>query len=268
MAWFNFFRKKTPVITEGTDISSQINYGNQDSSVNYDSAMAVSAYFACIRVLSQSIAAMNISFYEKADANTLKKADKLYLSTLFERKVNQFQTKTPFIEQIIVNLAVSGNAYIRPERDKRGKIYSISVINSGEIKVNFIDQTLTYTHTPPSGQEITFSQDEIIHIKQFGNGIVGDNPLTHMSRTINTATQLDLRSKSTAENGGKAQGSISVDASMTEEGITRFKKRMAGASKDSLMVLPQGMTYQSFGMSPSGFQLEERKSGNSRLLAC
>ena len=80
--------------------------------VTEDTAMQVSAVWACVRLLSETVASLPVNVYRKTETGR-ELAPEFWLSRLMARKVNRYQTKQEFFETMMLNLALHGNAYAK-----------------------------------------------------------------------------------------------------------------------------------------------------------
>lgn len=85
------------------------------------SAMKLSAYFACVRLLSETMGSMTFQLYDNAN-NVVEDHD---LYALMRYQPNQFQTGDSFVSAMTGNKTVFGNAMAHIKRFSNGKAYAL-----------------------------------------------------------------------------------------------------------------------------------------------
>src|SRR5665648_481617 len=92
----------------------QENRANSEGIVTPDSAMRLSAVFACARVLSETIASVPLHHYERLSNGGRKQADELPIAAVLDNP-NPFQTGFDYLEVLMKHLSLWGNAYSQIE---------------------------------------------------------------------------------------------------------------------------------------------------------
>ena len=103
------------------------------STVTFDSAMQISAVWACVKLLAETVSSMPIGIYKKTGEGR-KIYDTHQLYTLFNGKVNRYQNRIEFFETVILNLVISGNAYCKIDR-VGDRIVSLIPLMSSQVEV-------------------------------------------------------------------------------------------------------------------------------------
>ncbi|OOS24237.1 phage portal protein [Moraxella pluranimalium] len=231
--------------------------------VTFDSAMTVSAVFASIRLLAETVASLPLEMYEiDKDGNRTKANHDLV--NLLRYRPNARQTRIEFFEQLMLNLVSSGNAYIIKGKVSAGseRIVSLDVINSANMDVVIEQGKLIYrrTLTDSQGGALTkdYTPDEIWHVKLFGTGTVGMSPLAHARKAIAVADSADDKVTSLMVNGAKPTGVLMTKGNPTTEQRQVLREELSGlvsGSETSIPVLPLDMKFEAVSMTPSDIEL-------------
>lgn len=229
----------------------------------FDAAMTQSAFWASVRLLTETVAAMPLTCYKNSANGEASVVDTKYpLWRLLNYKPNLIQTRIEFIEQLMLNLVSWGNAYVIITRTA-GRIVGLNVYPSEQVEPNLLhDGTLIYKYTTPNGNVKVFAQESVWHIKIFGNGIVGMSPLAYAGNALGISKNLGDRQSKLAANGGKVNGILTVDSALTDKQREAVKKNFANLSEgnsDELFVLEAGFNYQQTALSPTDQQLLESR---------
>lgn len=226
------------------------------STVTFDSAMQISAVWACVKLLSETVSSMPIGIYKKtADGRKIYDTHQLY--TLFNGKVNRYQNRIEFFETVILNLVISGNAYCKIDR-VGDRIVSLIPLMSSQVEVMMLDDgALTYAYSFDGGVQV-FASENIWHLKLMGNGTVGMSPLAYQRNTVGIAQAAESAVTKIYRNGAKPSGVITIDKFLTptqREQVRTSFNTLTTSTDDRLMVLEGGMKFDAISLSPQDIEL-------------
>lgn len=230
---------------------------------DFDVAMTQSAFWASVRLLTETVAAMPLVCYERNLETNVKQPKPDYdLWKLLNYQPNRYQTRTEFFEQMMLNLVTWGNAYVIIQRVGK-RVTSLQVYPSAQVKMELLqDGSITYQYTTPNGDVRVFAQESVWHIKIFGNGLIGMSPLAYAGNSLGISKDLADRQGKLAANGGKTSGILTVDQALKPEQKEAVRKSFAGLQEGNeaeLFVLEAGFNYQQASLSPVDQQLLESR---------
>lgn len=225
--------------------------------VTFDTALQLSAAWACIKLLAETPSSLPLNFY-RVNPDGTKEIDKTHeLYQLFAYKPNRYQNRVEFWETVILNLVTHGNAYIQIER-RAGRILSLLPLMSSQVETRLMtDQSITYQYTADSGVTI-FAEPSIWHIKLMGNGIIGLSPLAYQRNTLGIAQAAERAVTKIYANGAKPSGVLKLDRLLTKEQRTEARQSFSSlttGSGERLMVLEKGTEFQPISLSPQDIEL-------------
>jgi HK97 family phage portal protein len=224
--------------------------------VSFDTAMQLSAVWACARLLSEAVAGLPINF-TKRDSNGVEKPMSSDVANLFSGKVNRYQTRFEFMETMMLNLVMRGNCYAIKQRTGE-RLTSLLPLMSGQVETRLMaDGSIAHYHYHPKGVT-AYAEDSIWHVKLFGNGIVGLSPLGYARNTIGIALAGERRVSHVFQNGGKPSGVLMLDKTLKREQREQIREEfneLREGNSDRLMVLEADMKYEQVSMSPQDIQL-------------
>lgn len=225
-------------------------------SVTEDTAMQVSAVWACVRLLSETVASLPVNVYRKTD-NGRELAPDFWFARLMARKPNRYQTKLEFFETMMLNLALHGNAYAKIDR-LGGQIRSIMPLMSAQITPSLLDDgSIAYAYEADGNVDV-YAESSIWHIKLYGNGIVGKSPLAFGRNMIGIAQAAEQVVTNIYTNGGKRSGVLSLDRLLTPEQRDQVRANfstLTTGTDERLLVLEMGMKFDPVAMSPQDIEL-------------
>ncbi|GLR28998.1 phage portal protein, HK97 family [Psychrobacter pacificensis] len=228
--------------------------------VTFDSAMTVTAVFASIRLLAETIASMPIEMYVKDKNGLLDSKANHDIIKLLRYKPNKRQNRIEFMEQLMLNLVSDGNAYTRITRvgDKNSRIISLDIINSSNMTVILKNDDVIYRQQITSAVTRDFKEEDIWHVKLFGNGIKGLSPLQHAAKAVGVADASDDKITSLMKNGAKPTGALMTKGSPNADQRDALRKEMGDLTSGDetfMPVLPLDMKFQAISLTPSDIEL-------------
>lgn len=237
---------------------SQPTYADQSASpVTFDTALQLSAVWACVKLLSETPASLPLRFYDIGEngSRTENKDHDLY--DLFSGKVNRYQNRVEFWETVLLNLVTSGNAYCLIQRSGR-RIVGLLPLMSSQMETRLMtDGSVTYQYTADAGVAV-YAEASIWHLKLMGNGIIGLSPLAYQRNTLGIAQAAEQAVTKIYANGAKPSGVLTLDRLLTpkqrEEARANFATLTSGTG-ERLMVLEKGTDFKPISLSPQDIEL-------------
>jgi HK97 family phage portal protein len=222
--------------------------------VTEDTAMQVSAVWACVRLLSETVSSLPFNVYDRSN-NEL--ASDFYFQTFINRKPNRYQTRQEFFETMMLNLTLHGNAYAKVLRIN-GKIVSLMPMMSAQVEVRLLtDGSVVYEYTRDNQTEI-LAEQSVWHIKLYGNGIIGKSPLAFGRNIFGVAQAAEQTVTRIYNNGGKRSGVLTLDKLLSPSQREQVRQNFSGlttSTDDRLLVLEMGMKFDPISMSPQDIEL-------------
>lgn len=245
----------------GIQYGSPVNYSDSSAAnVTFDSAMQLSAVWACVKLLAETVSSLPINVYKKTE-NGRKLANNHELSLLLNGKVNRYQTKVEFFETVLLNLITSGNAYCLKQKIGDRLVGLLPLMSAQMETVLLADGSIVHQYT--DGANVTvYAQDSIWHLKLMGNGIIGMSPLDYQRNTLGIAQAAEGAVTKIYRNGAKPSGVLSMDKFLTPDQRTMIRNNFATLTEgtnDRLMVLEGGMKFDAVSLSPQDIELLESR---------
>lgn len=255
ISWLNFGGLNRSV---GTQNPNPGDYAAESPEpVTFDTAMTMSVWWAGVRLLSETIASMDVHF-ESVGADGSVSPMTGDVVDVFGLQPNRYQTRFEFMETMTLNLVTRGNAYALKQRNDRGQLIGLLPIMSSEVETRLMeDGSIAHIHYH-SGGVTAYSEDSIWHVKLFGNGVIGLSPLGHARNSLGIGLAAERRVSQIYRNGGKPAGVLMIDATLNQEarnGIRQEFKELREGNGDRLMVLEADMKYQQVSMTPQDIEL-------------
>ena len=136
-------RDKPTNSTNGSAYRFLFGGSNAGKAVNERSAMQMTAVYACVRILSESIAGLPVHIYKYTDSGSKEKAIKHPLYRLIHDEPNPEMTSFVFRETLMTHL-LYGNAYAQIIRNGKGEVITLYPLMANRMSVDRDDKGHLY----------------------------------------------------------------------------------------------------------------------------
>ena len=103
--------------------------------VNERTAMQMTAVYACVRVLAESVASLPLHLYRRGTAGNREKAEEHPLFFLLHDEPNPEMTSYVFRETLMTHLLLFGNAYAQILRNGKGEVLGLYPLMQNRMRV-------------------------------------------------------------------------------------------------------------------------------------
>ena len=230
--------------------------------VNATTAMKFSAFWACVRILSELPASLQKQVIRIGPDGSLKEDKSHYLYKLIEQPNNLMDAFT--CEEVMnQDLQINGNALALIITDKNGYPFEkIPIPWKNVIEVKVFNRKLYYTiKYPELNIDGTYPSDQVLHYKILSqNGFVGRGVLKHAEESIGLGLAAEAFGNQYFQKGGNIKGVIEAEGEFKSKGeydtwLTSFAKRWQGAKNNfDVPLLERGMKYKQLGIPPEQAQ--------------
>ena len=229
-------------------------------SVSPDLAMKLSAVYACVYVLSSSVAQLPLHIKRKSGdkVDTVKDHPAYYL---LHDNPNAWQTSYKLREYAQSSVLLYGNAYIHIVRDKNGGVVSLESLEPWKVQLLKNGSRYVYAYYGDD-KTMSLSPDDVLHIKSLGPSIkTGKSVIQTHAETIGLG--LDARKFASSFFGGNARpaGILSVKTPLNSNAWENFKKMWQTAQEklrseeNKTILLPAELDYKALTVSPVDTEL-------------
>ena len=226
-----------------------------------DGALQISTVWACIELRANTIASLPFFAYEQVNGNKeLARSSSLY--ALLHESPNSRMTPYEFWRAMIMNHDLRGNAYARIDRYPNGEAFAMWPMPSDQVEVRVLDDgSMVYQYQIGNDLAI-LAAENVLHLKNLGNGTVGLSKLEFMRATTDEAAKAQSTASKIFGTGGKPTGVLMLDKVLNKEQRDALQRSFAGMSEGNtsrLYVLEANMKYEQLSMSPEQQQLLETR---------
>jgi len=232
--------------------------------VNPSSAIQVSAVYACVRVIAETIASLPFHVYESTEDGS-RKATEHPLYRLIHDEPNKEMTSFILRETLMSHLLLYGNAYCQIVRTGRDKIDSLYPLIPDKMEVDRdAGGLLMYTYTTSDGKRWRLDPRDVLHIPGLGfDGIMGYSPIALEKSAIGLGIAAEEYGSKFFSNGARPSGILTHPNNVKDPAALRASWNAAyGSSSNAsrVAVLEEGMTFVPLSLPNNEAQfLETRK---------
>ena len=223
--------------------------------VSVETALQVSAVWACVRLISQTVASLPLVVYRKTPTGREVVTDH-WFAKLMAGKPNQYQTRYEFWEHQIANLALHGNFYAK-KTVIGGQVRALLPLSPLQTETVLTDGRVAHLFRQDN-DVVAYSADSVWHAKMNGDLIVGRSPLQFGRNIIGVAQSAEGVVTRVYGNGAKRAGVLSLDKLLTTEQRAQIRDNFSSLSTgtdERLLVLEAGMKFEPISMSPEDIEL-------------
>jgi len=235
------------------------------ASVSPESALNVSAVFACIRVLSETIASLPLKIYQRQEKSK-EVAREHYLYSILHDSPNGWNTSYEYFETLVAHLCLRGNFYAYKRLNGAGKIGALAILNPSKMKLEIEGDKLIYLYTWDSGKEERLKQEDIWHVKGLStDGYMGLCPVTIARESIGLAMATEEYGARLFSNNARPGGILEHPGKLKEDTAERLKKswqaaHAGGSNAHKVAILEEGMKWTAVGFSNDDSQFLETRN--------
>lgn len=221
-----------------------------------EKALSEATYFACLKVLSESVGKLPLKLLQHKDNNGVITARGHPFYKVLHNRPNPYMTSTAFWSTIEQNRNHYGNAYALIKG--AGSKMSLWILPSEEVEIWYDDDTILsdvpdiyyiYSH---GGKMYQFSSEQILHFKTSNtfDGIKGIAVREQLKMTIDGNIKAQKMLNSMYKSGFTAKAVVQYTSDLSDKNLEKFKNKVekfAGSDLDdeetkNIIPIPIGTT--------------------------
>jgi HK97 family phage portal protein len=214
------------------------------TNVSEETALALSAVYGCVNVISGTIASLPINVI-KTETDGSKNKYQHPVHTLLHNEPNEYLTAFTFWQTILAHRLLWGNGYALIQRNASGVPQSLQIIHPEDIKA--VTDGFKVVYEIKEDKKVYKSAD-ILHLKCIGvDGVTGMSPISLHRETIGRDLAANDHASAFFKNGANPNALISVEGNLTKEKAAEIRKDWnevyGGENKGSVAVLGANVKY-------------------------
>ncbi|MGE2289134.1 phage portal protein [Enterobacter hormaechei] len=251
-------------LTTGTFWEEWFGTSSSGKVVTADKAIQLSAVWACVRLLSESISTLPLKIYVRQPDGSRKAATDHPAYSILCRRPNSEMTPSRFMLMVVASICLRGNAFIEKKFIANRLVSLVPLLPQNMVVKRLTTGALEYKYTE-NGNERVIPVKNIMHIRGFGlDGVCGMMPMKTGRDVIGSAMAVEESAAKIFEQGLQSSGFLSSDKALDDTQREKLRGYMAAftGSKNAgkIMVLEGGLTYQGVTMNPEDAQMLESRA--------
>ena len=225
------------------------------SAVTPTTAQGVSAVYACVQAISETVASLPLILFERS-GDDRKRATAHPLYRVLHDQANPEQTALEFREYMQACVLLRGNAFARIEWDMAGQVKALWPINPDSMQVRrATNGGLVYEYSK-DGTLHRLLAHEVLHLRhRLGDdGILGVSPIAAARGVVELAQAEADHGVNTFRNGAKLLGVLKFPGKLKPEqrqaiASSWSSQHGGGANAGRTAILEEGVDFQSVSMT-------------------
>ena len=236
--------------------------------VSADAAMRLAAVYACVRILSETMASLPLVVYRQKSDGGKERVTDHWLFRVLGKRPNRYQNPFEWREMLQGHLALRGNAFCQILTNNRGEITELIPIHPDRVRVEMLNGgDYRYRIRDQKGDELVFPRGEIWHLRGLSSdGVLGLSPIELSRESLGMALAAqDYGARFFANDAKPTGGWIEFPGSFKDPEAKRvfresYQAAQSGTNRGKVLVLENGMKFHEVGVTNKDAQfLELRK---------
>lgn len=229
--------------------------------VSPETAMKVSAVWACVNLIADSLSMMPLVVYKRRPDEGRERATDYYLYRVLHDQPNRWQTAMEFRGMLTAHVLLRGNAYSRIVAGRRGFADTLIPLHPDRVTPERLENsTLRYKYRQEDGQEIYYTDEEIFHLRGLSfDGWRGVSVIEYARESVGLALATEQHGARVFSQGAMPPLVIKHPGRLSKEAQDRLKdswmEKYSGLSNvHKPAVLEENMTIEKIGMTSEDAQ--------------
>lgn len=256
----------TPEMRVKTDWSEYSGTSTSGQNVSVDKSLHLSAVWACVRVISETISTLPLKIYErKPDGSKIVATDHPVYQILCRQPAIDL-TPARFMQMIPASICLRGNSFSEKLFFKK-ELVGIRPLLPQYMNVGSDDAgRITYKYSDPvTKTEREIPRENIMHIRGFSlDAAVGLTPIQFGADIIGSALATHEAASNVFKNGLQNSGFITSSMPLNPEQRTALRSNLqqfiGSKNAGKVMLLEGGFDYKGITINPETAQLLESRS--------
>lgn len=248
----------TDALTGGSDDDGGV-------TVNEHTALTYNVVFACVRNISEDVAKLPLILYRRLKPRGKERASELALYRLLKDSPNVEMTAIDFRQSIMVDALLGGNGFAEIVKNAGGLAVELHKLARNRVTVTRdAAGRLVYVVRNDGKPDSILQQDQMLHIRGLGDGLVGWSVIRLARESIGLAMNAEKSGSSFFGNGSLPAGVLKTKDKLDAKGYDNLRaswERMHSGPKKTgkVAILEQGLEFTPMSVSPDDAQFLETR---------
>lgn len=232
--------------------------------VNEDTAMTLAEWWACVSVISRTVASLPWGVFERSEKGRTELDNQI--AWLLNNRPNPETSAFSFREALVAHAINWGNGYAEIQFDLSGRASNLWLMTPDRVTPDRNEaDALVYKVSDPNGGQRILTADNVFHLHGLGfDGLCGYSMVTMAARSLGVAIAQDVFAQSFYANGTQLGNLIEMPGSMSPDQIklseNYYNEAHRGPEKAfKIRVAPTGTKIHAMGMPMNDAQFVESR---------
>lgn len=222
--------------------------------------MQLSTVYRCVDLISNTVAQMDFRLLNTTVHPVPEMNNPLY--NILCKTPNKYMTRFMFMKTIVMEMLLKGNSYIYINRDQRGNVIDLVILDNSKMVVQTMLDKVSYIYNGS-----TLDNDNVVHIRNISyDGIIGVSTIQAAHLTLDSATASEVHSNNFFAKGANLSGVLSTSANLKDEQkdqiLKSWQANYGGSNGGGVAILSGNMEYKPISVNPRDAQLLETRQYN------
>ncbi|RWR08499.1 phage portal protein [Paenirhodobacter populi] len=236
--------------------------------VRAENVLAYHAVFACMTLIASDISKLRVKLVARDSGGIWSETTNPAYSPVL-RKPNTYQTRVQFWESWILSKLARGNAYILKQRDGRGIVVALHVLDPARVTVLISDSGDVFYEVQPDNlnaqaQQIVIPAREIVHdrFNCLFHPLVGLSPIFANGLAATQGLNIQKNSATFFGNSSMPGGILIAPGAISDDAAKRLKgyweANYSGRNAGKIAVLGDNLKFEALAMKAVDSQMLEQ----------
>lgn len=236
-----------------------------------EDALSFAIVWRCVQLISSDISKLPLSLIERVEPEIWEPTENTAHTPVI-RKPNHYQTRIQFYETWVLSKLINGNTYVLKQRDLRGLVTRMYVLDPTRVKVLVADDGSVFYELSADNlsgvngeTNIRVPASEIIHdrLTPAYHPLIGISALRACAITAMTGLKIQGLASTTFDNGAQPSGVLTsaagnISPELAKEIQEQWQAGFTGANRGKVAVLGADLKYSRLEFSAVDVQLVEQ----------
>ncbi|MFI3298759.1 MAG: phage portal protein [Rikenellaceae bacterium] len=224
--------------------------------IHEESSLALSAVWACVRIISDSASMLPIHLYKRSESG--RERDYTHPSYQVIRYPNDYSSRIDLIHFLVLSCTLWGNGYLRIYRDEFYRPTRLKMLYPYEVEPILDTFTDTLTYRISSGELL--DSTDVIHLKNLTvNGYEGKSPIAVHRENLVLTSAAQKYGETFFTRGANTDGAFTIPTELSNESYVRLKTELIKShsgmhNSHTPMLLEGGLKYERISIPPEDAQ--------------
>lgn len=248
-----------------------LEHGYLPVSVTEETALGLSAVWACVSLIAGDLASSPLLVYEALDDGGRRRASELAQYRLLRWRPNPLMTAFRFVETLATHLLLYGNAFVEMER-RAGRVAALWPVPPWLVSVQVSQGVATYTVRVPQMDPVVLTPASLLHIVGLSrDGVTGISPIRACAEVVSSAAAVQQYALRFFSQGAVPGVVLQHPGRLSDEARNNLRHSWRGMHEGlgrahRIAILEEGMKIERIAISPQDAQMiESRRLGVSEI---